>query len=37
MELTSFTDYSLRVLIYLAADVSQRATIAQVAKAFQVS
>lgn len=37
MKLTAFTDYSLRVLIYLAARPGQRATIAQVAQAFDVS
>jgi Rrf2 family nitric oxide-sensitive transcriptional repressor len=37
MKLTAFTDYSLRVLIYLAAQPTQRATIAQIATAFQVS
>lgn len=37
MRLTTFTDYSLRVLIYLAAQPADRATIAQVATAFQVS
>ncbi len=37
MKLTSFTDYSLRVLIYLAADPSRRATIAKVATAFDIS
>jgi len=37
MKLTAFTDYSLRVLIYLAADVRRRATIAEIAKAFDVS
>jgi len=37
MKLTSFTDYSLRVLIYLAADPSRRATIAEVADAFAIS
>ena len=37
MKLTSFTDYSLRVLIYLAAEPSRRATIAEIAKAFDVS
>ncbi len=37
MKLTSFTDYSLRVLIYLAAQPGQRATIAQIATAFDVS
>jgi len=37
MKLTSFTDYSLRVLIYLAADPTRRATIAEITKAFDVS
>jgi len=37
MKLTAFTDYSLRVLIYLAAQPGRRATIAQVAAAFGVS
>jgi Rrf2 family nitric oxide-sensitive transcriptional repressor len=37
MKLTAFTDYSLRVLIYLAADTSRRATIAEIAAAFGVS
>ena len=37
MKLTAFTDYSLRVLIYLAADTTRRATIAEIAKAFDVS
>jgi Rrf2 family transcriptional regulator, nitric oxide-sensitive transcriptional repressor len=37
MRLTAFTDYSLRVLIYLAAQPAKRATIAQIATAFQVS
>ena len=37
MKLTSFTDYSLRVLIYLAADPSRRATIFEIAQAFAVS
>jgi Rrf2 family nitric oxide-sensitive transcriptional repressor len=37
MRLTTFTDYSLRVLIYLAAQPAERATIAQIAGAFQVS
>jgi Rrf2 family nitric oxide-sensitive transcriptional repressor len=37
MRLTSFTDYSLRVLIYLAADTARRATIAEIAAAFGVS
>ncbi len=37
MKLTSFTDYSLRVLIYLAAEPTRRATIAEIATAFDVS
>jgi Rrf2 family nitric oxide-sensitive transcriptional repressor len=37
MKLTAFTDYSLRVLIFLAADPSRRATIAEVAGAFDIS
>jgi Rrf2 family transcriptional regulator, nitric oxide-sensitive transcriptional repressor len=37
MRLTNFTDYSLRVLIYLAAQPAERATIAQVASSFRVS
>ena len=37
MKLTGFTDYSLRVLIYLAARPSHRATISEIAKAFDVS
>lgn len=37
MKLTAFTDYSLRVLIYLAADPDQRATIAQIAGAYGIS
>ncbi|AMO24030.1 nitric oxide-sensing transcriptional repressor NsrR [Ramlibacter solisilvae] len=37
MKLTTFTDYSLRVLIYLAARPEQRVTIAEVAQAFAVS
>jgi Rrf2 family nitric oxide-sensitive transcriptional repressor len=37
MKLTRFTDFSLRVLIYLAADPSRRATIAEVAAAFDIS
>lgn len=36
MKLTSFTDYSLRVLMYLAADPQRRATIAQISAAFEV-
>ena len=37
MKLTAFTDYSLRVLIYLATDTTRRATIAEIAKAFVIS
>jgi Rrf2 family nitric oxide-sensitive transcriptional repressor len=37
MKLTSFTDYSLRVLIYLAAQPKRRATIAAIATSFEVS
>lgn len=37
MKLTGFTDYSLRVLVYLAARPSHRATIAEIAQAFDVS
>lgn len=37
MKLTSFTDFSLRVLIYLAAQPRQRATIAEIARSFDVS
>ena len=37
MRLTTFTDYSLRVLIYLAGRPEHRATIAEVARAFDIS
>lgn len=37
MKLTGFTDYSLRVLIYLAAQPKQRATIAEISRSFGVS
>jgi Rrf2 family nitric oxide-sensitive transcriptional repressor len=37
MKLTSFTDYSLRVLIYLAAEPGRRATIAEIASSFDLS
>lgn len=37
MRLTTFTDYSLRVLIFVAAQPDGRATIAQIATAFDVS
>jgi Rrf2 family transcriptional regulator, nitric oxide-sensitive transcriptional repressor len=36
MKLTAFTDYSLRVLIYLAADAGRRATISEIVSAFGV-
>lgn len=37
MKLTAFTDYSLRVLIYLAADPQRRATTADISRAFAIS
>jgi Rrf2 family nitric oxide-sensitive transcriptional repressor len=37
MRLTTFTDYSLRVLTYLAVVPGRRATVAEVAAAFSVS
>ena len=37
MRLTTFTDYSLRVLIYVAAAPGGRGTIAAIAKAFGIS
>jgi Rrf2 family transcriptional regulator, nitric oxide-sensitive transcriptional repressor len=37
MKLTAFTDYSLRVLIYLATEPDRRATIAGIAAAFGIS
>ena len=37
MRLTTFTDYNLRVLIYLAIQPEKRATIAEIAKAFEIS
>ena len=37
MRLTTFTDYSLRVLIHLATAPEGRATIAQIAEAFGIS
>jgi Rrf2 family nitric oxide-sensitive transcriptional repressor len=37
VRLTTFTDYSLRVLIYLAGRPGHRATIAEVAAAFDIS
>jgi Rrf2 family nitric oxide-sensitive transcriptional repressor len=36
MKVTTFTDYSLRVLIYLATDPDRRATIAEIATAFDI-
>ncbi len=37
MKLTAFTDYSLRVLIYLAANTDRRATIAEISLSFGIS
>ena len=37
MRLTAFTDYSLRVLTYLAVEPDRRATIAEIANAFAIS
>ncbi|MBS0446871.1 MAG: Rrf2 family transcriptional regulator [Proteobacteria bacterium] len=37
MKLTAFTDYSLRVLIYLAAQPERRATIAEISTAFDIN
>ena len=37
MRLTTFTDYSLRVLMFLAADPERRATIAEIARTFEIS
>ncbi len=37
MKLTTFTDYCLRVLIYLGADPNRRATIAEIATSFNIS
>ncbi len=37
MRLTSFTDYSLRVLIFLAAEPGRRGTIAEIARTFDIS
>ena len=37
MKLTAFTDYSLRVLIYLASQQGQRATIGKIAASFEIS
>jgi Rrf2 family nitric oxide-sensitive transcriptional repressor len=37
MKLTTFTDYSLRVLIFLAAQPGRRSTIAEIAEAFEIS
>lgn len=37
MKLTAFTDYSLRVMMYLATDPAQRGTIARIAQSFEIS
>ena len=37
MKLTRFTDYSLRVLIHLAAEPDRRATVTEIAEAFGIS
>ena len=37
MRLTSFTDYSLRVLIFLGTDPGRRATIGEIARTFAIS
>ena len=37
MRLNRFTDYSLRVLIYLATEPEQRTTIARIATAYGIS
>lgn len=37
MKLSTFTDYSLRLLMYLAAQPQRRATIAEVAAAYEIS
>jgi Rrf2 family transcriptional regulator, nitric oxide-sensitive transcriptional repressor len=37
VRLTSFTDYSLRVLIYVAAHPARRPTIGEIARAFDIS
>lgn len=37
MRLTAFTDYSLRVLIFLGTNPERRATIAEVARTFDIS
>jgi Rrf2 family nitric oxide-sensitive transcriptional repressor len=37
MRLASFTDYSLRVLIYLAIKGEERSTVSEIAEKFQIS
>ncbi|MFG6465332.1 Rrf2 family transcriptional regulator [Roseateles sp. BYS87W] len=36
MKLTAFTDYSLRVLMFLAADPDRRATVAEICAAYDI-
>ena len=36
MKLTAFTDYSLRVLMFLATNPERRATIAEISAAFDI-
>ncbi len=37
MRITSFTDYALRVMIYLAAEPGRKATIKEIATSFDIS
>ncbi|MBW8893898.1 MAG: Rrf2 family transcriptional regulator, partial [Burkholderiales bacterium] len=36
MRLTAFTDYSLRVLMFLAAEPDRRATVGEICAAFDI-